>query len=109
MASLLDKNVLNFEDYGFYMLTFKKGDEFIKFRTKVKCREDFERWKEVLLFKTNMCFNSYKLYPCIRKVFHQQLIYHHGTKHLGVKKTSTGIHSSQSGDLGERHPLARLG
>lgn len=75
---------------------FKTNDilvekECMTFRTNVKCKEDFQRWKDLYCLKNRVCFNKYKAYNVgQRKLFRQTLKCHHGFQHKGVKKTSTG-------------------
>lgn len=54
-------------------------------------REEFKKWNEVYMAKTNTRFNSKRLRPVgERKLFREVLICHHVVKHKGVKKTYTG-------------------
>ncbi|XP_050705451.1 uncharacterized protein LOC126990841 isoform X6 [Eriocheir sinensis] len=67
------------------------GEKCVTFRTNVKSKEDFQRWKDLFCMQNRVCFNKYKAYSVgQRKLFRQTLKCHHGIQHKGVKKTYTG-------------------
>lgn len=77
---------------GFEIHDFVKQKDCVTFRTNVKSKEDFERWKNLFFLKNNVCFNSFKMFSVGKmKLFRQQLMCHHGKEtHVGIKKTYTG-------------------
>lgn len=85
---------------GFEIHDFVKQKDCVTFRTNVKSKEDFERWKNIFFerwkniffLKNNVCFNSFKMFSVGKiKLFRQQLMCHHGKEtHIGIKKTYTG-------------------
>lgn len=76
---------------GFETAEIVIGEKCVTFRTNVKSKEDFQRWKDLFCMQNRVCFNKYKAYSVgQRKLFRQTLKCHHGIQHKGVKKTYTG-------------------
>ena len=86
------REVFDFEDEGFSTIILTETEDLVHFRLNVKTDEEFQRWKELYMGKTNTCFNVKHVYPAYcRKLLHKILICHHGAaRHLGKKRTYTG-------------------
>ncbi|XP_050697729.1 uncharacterized protein LOC126986080 isoform X2 [Eriocheir sinensis] len=83
---------LNFaESEGFKNIEIDSHHDSVTFRTNVKTKEEFERWKEIYCYRTNTCFNSVFIVPVTGryKHFKKHFVCRHGVKHAN-KVTSTG-------------------
>lgn len=83
--------VFHFWGNGFSNVIDKVTQDYVTIRTSIRTKEEFKKWNEVYMAKTNTRFNRKRLRPVGgRKLFREVLICHHGVNQKGVKKSYTG-------------------